>query len=92
MLRHYRSGTYCHDIGCERHFQLEQFSGDEYLRRKSALCRDCRAWLFLVWLHDRRWSITLPPPEVPSKELAARIKGIDPSLVEDLTEDDILCL
>jgi hypothetical protein len=31
-------------------------------------------------------------PEISSKELAARIKGIDVVRVEDLTEDEILTL
>ena len=31
-------------------------------------------------------------PEMSSKELVARIKGIDPVRVENLTEDEILCL
>ncbi len=31
-------------------------------------------------------------PEISSKQLAAMIKGIDIVRVEDLTEDEILCL
>lgn len=92
MGKKYQSGTFCKDVGCERHAPLEAYTGDEYLRRKADHCRECYAWMFLNWLKDRNWRIVMTAPEMSSKELVARIKGIDPVRVENLTEDEILCL
>jgi len=93
MSKRYQSGTFCKDIKCEQHKALEGFEGDEYLKQKAVHCKDCYAWKFLGWLHDRQWRIVLTTiPEMSSRELAARIKGIDIVRVKDLTDDEILCL
>jgi len=92
MIKKYQSGTFCMDIKCEKHKPLEAFDGDEYMKQKAVHCRECYAWMFLGWLKDRNWRIVLTAPEMSSRELAARIKGIDPVRVNDLTEDEILCL
>jgi hypothetical protein len=93
MTQKYQSGTFCKDIKCERHIPLEAFEGDEYMKQKAINCKDCYAWMFLGWLQDRHWRIVLTTiPEMSSRELAARIKGIDMVTVKDLTDDEILCL
>jgi hypothetical protein len=43
-------------------------------------------------MKDNEWRIVRIQPEMSNKQLAAMIKGIDPVRVEDLTEDEILCL
>ncbi len=93
MSKKYQSGTFCKDIKCERHKPLESLEGEGYLKQKSVHCKDCYAWMFFDWLKDRNWRIVLTTiPEMSSKELAARIKGIDIVRVKDLTDDEILCL
>ncbi len=92
MSKKYQSGTFCIDIKCEQHKPLEAYSGEEYLRRKAVHCKDCYAWMFLSWLKERNWRILLTQDQMSSKELVARLKGIDPVKVEDLTEDEILSL
>jgi hypothetical protein len=91
-MKKYQSGTFCRDIACPRHKALESYEGDVYLTEKAVHCKDCYAWMFLNWLKDRNWRIVLTAPEMSSKELVARIKGVDPVRVEDLTDDEILCL
>lgn len=90
--KEYISGTFCIDIKCTHHKALEQYSGDEYFKQKALLCADCYAWKFFTWLRDHKYRIVQTLPEISARELAARIKGIDPVRVEDLTEDEILCL
>ena len=92
MKREYESGTFCRDIGCERHARLDGVGRDGYLDRKEQICGDCYAWRLFRWLGARGWRIVLTEPEISAHELAARIKGIDPVRVGDLTEDEILCL
>ncbi len=92
MIHSYKSGNYCKDIQCIRHVQLERYEGGEYLKIKNEKCGSCHAWLFLNWLGRHNWNITVSSPDVSSKALAARLKGIDPSRVSDLTEEDILSL
>jgi hypothetical protein len=90
--REYASGAFCKDIKCERHKVLEGLSGSEYLSRKSDHCKECYAWMLFNWLKDRHWKIVLTMNEISAVEMAARIKGIDPIRVKDLTMDEILCL
>ncbi|MBN2159171.1 MAG: hypothetical protein JW807_07230 [Spirochaetes bacterium] len=92
MQKRYESGTFCKSIQCERHAPLEGLKGEAYLQKKAVHCKDCYAWKFLNWMKDNGWRIVLTVPEISSKELAARIKGIDIVRVEDLTEDEILTL
>ena len=90
--KEYQSGTFCVDIGCAHHKALEPYSGEKYLEMKQELCRDCYAWMFFNWLHKHDYRIVKTMPEISARELAARLKGIDPVKVEDLTEDEILSL
>ena len=90
--KEYISGTFCLDIQCNHHKALEQYSGDDYLKQKAILCADCYAWKFFIWLKDHKYRIIQSAPEISAHELATRIKGIDPVRVEDLTDDEILCL
>jgi len=92
MQKKYESGTFCRSIQCERHAPLETLTGEAYLEKKAVHCKDCYAWKFLNWTKDKGWRIIYTMPEISSKELAARIKGIDIVRVEDLTEDEILTL
>ncbi|MDD5712463.1 MAG: hypothetical protein PHY31_06880 [Smithellaceae bacterium] len=92
MKKKYESGIFCKDIKCERHGVLEGYTGAAYLKKKAVHCKECSAWQFFTWLKDRDYRIVLTVPEISSKELAARLKGIDPVKVKDLTEDEILCL
>ncbi len=88
----YKSGTFCIDIKCPRHKDLESLEGDAYLGKKKVHCKDCYAWLLLTWLEAHRYRIVQTYPQVSAKELAAMIKGVDPVRVEDLTIDEILAL
>jgi hypothetical protein len=90
--KRYKSGTFCIDIACPRHEELAALTDDAYLEKKKIFCRDCNAWQFLSWLGRHNYRIILAHAAMSPKELAARLKGIDPSLVEDLTIDDILTL
>ncbi len=90
--REYKSGTFCSDINCQRHGDLDGLGDNAYLARKSEICKDCYAWKLFNWLKDRHWKIVLTVEEISAIELAARIKGIDPVRVKDLTMDEILCL
>jgi len=92
MAREYTSGTFCGDIKCPRHAALEGLEGNAYFERKNNHCGDCFAWQFFMWLRDNKWRIVHTLPEISNRQLAAMIKGIDPVKVEDLTEDEILCL
>lgn len=92
MGKEYKSGTFCTDIRCPQHRELEGLEGNAYIERKKVHCKDCYAWQFFVWMKDHKWRIVQTMPEISSKQLAAMIKGIDPVRVEDLTEDEILCL
>ncbi|MCU0577117.1 MAG: hypothetical protein MUD15_09875 [Desulfobacterota bacterium] len=88
----YKSGTFCIDIACPRHKDLESLSGDAYLEKKKVHCRECYAWQLLTWLEGHHYRIVHTYPQVSAKDLAAMIKGIDPVRVEDLTIDEILAL
>jgi len=88
----YKSGTFCKDINCPRHNELESLEGDAYLEKKRNFCSDCCAWQFLIWLDQHEYRILLTKSEISAKELSARLKGIDPLHVEDLTIDEILTL
>jgi hypothetical protein len=88
----YKSGTFCIDIACPRHKDLESLDGEAYLEKKKIYCKDCYAWQFLSWLEKHQYRIVLTREEVSAKDLAAMIKGIDPVRVEDLTIDEILSL
>lgn len=92
MAEKYQSGTFCIDIQCPRHKELEGLEGEDYFDKKRELCEDCAAWQFFVWLDDHGYRIIKTFDEIPAKDLAARLKGIDPVTVEDLTMDEILCL
>jgi len=92
MHKKYESGTFCRSINCPQHAPLEGLSGDAYLEKKAMHCKECYAWKFLNWTKDNGWRIVMTMPEISSKQLAAMIKGIDIVRVEDLTEDEILCL
>ena len=92
MKKKYESGTFCKDIKCERHTPLGAYQGEEYLAKKAVHCKECYAWMFFQWLKERNYRTILTVPEMSSKELAARLKGIDPVKVENLTEDEILSL
>ncbi len=90
--KEYRSGMFCIDIKCAHHGALEKLEGEEYLEAKKTLCTDCYAWKFFNWLHENKYRIVQTMPEMSNRELVARIRGIDPVRVEDLTEDEIICL
>lgn len=92
MKKQYRPGTFCVEIQCEHHKALASLSGDEYLKKKREHCEDCLAWRFFCWLGEKKWRILRGLPEMPGKELAARLKGMDPRKAEHLTEEEILCL
>jgi hypothetical protein len=88
----YKSGTFCIDISCPRHKVLETLEGEAYLKKKKVHCRECYAWQFLIWLDKHNYRVIMPLSEISAKELSARLKGIDPVNVEDLTIDEILTL
>ncbi|HOO89895.1 MAG TPA: hypothetical protein PLA74_03645 [Syntrophales bacterium] len=88
----YISGTFCRKINCAHHTVLDDLEGNEYIEKKTIYCKDCYAWQFYNWLKDNNWRVIKTFPEMPARELAAHIKGIDPSQVEDFTMDEILCL
>lgn len=90
--KEYVSGTFCTSIECERHKNLEGLKGKEYLEKKELLCIDCFAWKLFAWLGDKQYRIVKTESQMSALEMAARIKGIDPIHVKDLTEDEILCL
>ncbi len=90
--KRYASGTYCKDIACPRHKEIESLEGDAYRERKEIFCKDCLAWQFFLWLDRHDYRIVLTKHEISAKELSARLKGIDPVRVEDLTIDEILTL
>jgi hypothetical protein len=92
MSREYKSGTYCIEVKCPKHKELEGLTGDAYLKKKKVHCKKCLAWQFFSWAKDNQWRIVHTWPEVSNKQLAAMIKGIDPVRVEDLTEEEIMCL
>ncbi len=92
MAEKYKSGTFCVDIDCPEHKELESLEGDVYLEKKRSHCKDCSAWQFFLWLDEHGYRIVKTLDEISAKELAARLKGIDPVRVEDLTIDEILCL
>jgi hypothetical protein len=88
----YKSGTFCKDIGCPHHKELESLEGEAYLEKKKNHCRECLAWQFFLWLNKHDYRIVMTLPEISARELSARLKGIDPVRVEDLTIDEILTL
>ncbi|MBN1533157.1 MAG: hypothetical protein JXA20_10880 [Spirochaetes bacterium] len=92
MSKQYQSGIFCRTVQCERHAFLENKSGEDYLRAKREHCRDCNAWMFFSWLNDNSWQILHRSPEMSPKELAARLRGMDPAAAADLTLEDILSL
>jgi hypothetical protein len=92
VTKKYKSGTFCIDIACPRHKELESLEGDAYLEKKKFHCRECFAWQFLIWLEQHDYRVIQTLPEISAKELSARLKGIDPVRVEDLTIDEILTL
>ncbi len=92
MKKKYKPGTFCMDIQCPRHQELEALEGEAYLAKKRVHCKECLAWKFFLWLEEKDYRILSSLDEISAKELAARIKGIDPVTVEHLTEDEILCL
>lgn len=92
MSKEYASGTFCIDISCSKHNALDGLKGAAYIEKKKVLCKDCYAWRFFTWMKDNQWRIVHTLPEMSNKQLAAMIKGIDPVRVEDLTEEEILCL
>jgi len=92
MSKEYVSGTFCIDIKCPKHKELEKLKGKAYMTKKKKHCKDCYAWIFFNWVKDNKWRIVHTWPEVSNKQLAAMIKGIDPVRVEDLTEEEIMCL
>ncbi len=92
MTKKYKSGTFCIDIQCPKHKDLESLQGNAYLEKKRTQCKECKAWKFFLWLDDHEYRIISTLKEISAKELAARLKGIDPVRVQDLTIDEILCL
>ena len=92
MTEKYRPGTFCIDIQCPKHKELEPLKGEAYLEQKKKLCRDCLAWRFFQWLDEHDFRVIKTFDEIPAKELAARLKGIDPVKVEHLSIEEILCL
>jgi phage FluMu protein Com len=92
VSKEYTSGAFCIDIKCPQHKVLEGLEGNAYIEKKQVHCKDCYAWLFFTWMKDNKWRIIRTQPELSNKQLAAMIKGIDPVRVEDLTEDEIMCL
>lgn len=92
MTKKYTSGTFCIDIQCPKHKDLESVEGDAYSEKKRIHCHNCNAWEFFLWLDKHGYRIIKTFDEISAKKLAARIKGIDPVTVEDLTIDEILCL
>ena len=92
MADNYKSGTFCVDIQCPKHKDLESLEGDAYVEKKRTNCKECNAWEFFLWLDNHGYRIVKIIHEMPDKELAARIKGIDPATVDDLTIEEILCL
>jgi hypothetical protein len=92
MDEKYSPGTFCRDIRCPEHKALESLEGEAYLEKKKIHCQDCTAWRFFRWLEERNYRVIRTADEVPAKELAARLKGIDPATVDHLTIEEILCL
>lgn len=92
MKKKYKSGTFCIEIQCPRHKDLESLEGDAYIEKKKIHCKECFAWRFLLWLDKNGYRILSSIDEISAKELAARLKGIDPVTVKDLTDDEILCI
>ena len=92
MTEKYESGTFCVDIQCPKHRDLESLEGNAYQEKKRTHCKECNAWEFFLWLDKHGYSIVKTLKEISAKELAARLKGIDPVTVESLTVDEILCL
>lgn len=88
----YKSGTFCIDIACPHHKELETLEGAAYLEKKKLHCQDCYAWRFFAWLEEHHYRVVHTYAQVSAKELAAMLKGIDPVRVEDLTIDEILTL
>ena len=92
MSKEYKIGAFCIDINCQKHKDLEGLDGEAYLEKKRVHCKDCSGWIFFNWAKDNKWRIVHTLPQMSNKELAARIRGIDIVRVEDLTEDEIMCL
>jgi hypothetical protein len=92
MEKEYKIGSFCKDIKCPKHKALEGLSGNTYLRKKHVHCKDCEAWKFFNWSKEKTFRIVHSLPQMSNKELAARLRGLDVVRVEDLTEDEIMCL
>ncbi len=92
MTERYEPGTFCTDINCSKHKELESLEGDAYLEQKKKHCEDCSAWKFFLWLGEKNFRVIKIFDEIPAKELAARLKGLDPVRVEHLSIEEILCL
>lgn len=92
MSKEYKSGTFCIDIKCPKHKDLDGLDGNAYVEKKEKHCKECYAWVFINWAKKNKFRIVHTWPQVSNKQLAAMIKGIDPVRVEDLTEEEIMCL
>ena len=90
--KEYVSGQFCIDVKCPNHEALEGFDGDDYLAKKAIHCKECFAWIFFNWMKEHNWKIVKTIPEMSAREIAARIKGIDPDRVEDITVEEIMCI
>jgi hypothetical protein len=88
----YTSGTFCKSILCAHHHALESLEGDAYLKMKERYCRDCKAWLFYLWLKKYDWKIVRTSPEMTIEEIAARIHGIDPEKADEIPIEELLSL
>ena len=92
MTREYTSGDFCINIACAHHSALDGLKDEEYFNKKKSYCKDCYAWRFYQYLLKNQWKILKVMPDMSTKELAARIKGISPDEAENLTVDEILSL
>ena len=88
----YRSGTFCIDIACPHHKVLEPLDNEAYLARRRSTAEIVTHGSSIIWLEKHNYRVILPLSEISAKELSARLKGIDPLQVEDLTIDEILTL
>ncbi len=82
----------CRHSQCPMHKGLESLVGDAYLEKKKTQCEKSYAWQFFLWLGKHGYRIIKTEDGMSIKELASRVKGIDPVTVESLTIDEILCL
>jgi len=92
MSKDYKLGTFCIDIKCPKHKAIEGLDENAYIERKKEQCKKCEAWQFFIWSKEKYYHIVKTAPQMSNKELAARIRGLDIVRIEDLTEDEIMCL